>query len=137
MMGVVFLMFRLVKESCTGFSTEGRSIATAGHMERFTRNFRRNCARYIFIDGKPTLEFDFSAYHILMLYHLQGHRLSRRPLHGLRRAGNAQGVQNRQPDRNQRSKHQEGVSGDQGKIRGGEHSFADGQEAAEVPHRDV
>jgi len=33
---------------------------------------RRHMRKHIRIDGQPTVEFDYSAFHILMLYHLEG-----------------------------------------------------------------
>lgn len=36
------------------------------------QNLPRNMRPFIFIDGDPTIEIDYSALHIMMLYHLEG-----------------------------------------------------------------
>ena len=70
--GIEFLIFRLVKEGLhrvfnrSSFDCNGRAYG-ALHQQ-----LPKDLRPLVYIDGSPTLEIDFSAYHILMLYHLQG-----------------------------------------------------------------
>lgn len=70
--GVEFLMFCLVKESLhrvfnrESFKCNGRAYGA------LHQKLPKKLRQFIFIDGKPTVELDFSAYHILMLYHRKG-----------------------------------------------------------------
>ena len=70
--GVEFLMFCLVKESLhrvfnrESFKCNGRAYGA------LHQKLPKKLRQFILIDGKPTVELDFSAYHILMLYHLKG-----------------------------------------------------------------
>jgi hypothetical protein len=71
MMGVVFLIFRLVKESLHRVFNRGSFDCNGRAYGALHQQLPKDLRPFVYIDGRPTLEIDFSAYHILMLYHLQ------------------------------------------------------------------
>jgi hypothetical protein len=71
-LGVEFLMFRLVKESLHRVFNRGSFDCNGRAYGALHQKLPKELRPFIHINGRPTLEIDFSAYHLLMLYHLQG-----------------------------------------------------------------
>ena len=71
-LGVEFLMFRLVKESLHRVFNRGSFDCNGRAYGALHQKLPKELRPFIHIDGRPTLEIDFGAYHLLMLYHLQG-----------------------------------------------------------------
>jgi hypothetical protein len=70
--GIEFLIFRLVKEGLHRVFNRGSFDCNGRAYGALHQQIPKDLRPFIYIDGHPTIEIDFSAYHILMLYHLQG-----------------------------------------------------------------
>jgi hypothetical protein len=71
-LGVEFLMFRLVKESLHRVFNRGSFDCNGRAYGALHQKLPKELRPFIHIDGRPTLEIDFRAYHVIMLYHLKG-----------------------------------------------------------------